>query len=360
LLPFNPGRYNEKIMSAAPAPAVKFKLWPTLLAVGLILVIGTIIIILDWDHVKLLSGNADWRFIFAALGFTALAYFLGAASFVLMLRLFEVRLEWAFLMRVSWVSIVQHNLIAFPAALSFRLLLLGGCGVDSSRTVGASLLLVYFKDLALFALIPFSMLFVVLSGNFSSGGVATILTIGAVVAVGVIVIGFIFFNRRLRGPVLGKISDVWRRLFRRDISASVASFEEVMDNGLGRLRRKKRAACMLAGLILGDVAATIATLWFCFNALGIPVQPGVLVAGFNLGVTLAVIPFVPTQLGFQDASMAGVFALFGVPFSYGILGSILFRATFYFMPFIASLPLYWHTVRETARRACLVPPADGG
>lgn len=198
------GNYNV-VMATNQTARIKFKFWPTIIAVVAILVIGAVIIILDWDQVSKLSEGADWRFIIVALGCTALAYFLGSASFVLVLRLFGVRLEWPYLMRLSWLSIVQHNLIAFPAALSFRILLLGGCGVPNSRTVGASLLLAYLKDIALFALIPFSMLFVVLSGNLSSGGVAAILSIGAVVAVGVIIIGVVFSSRRLRCHLLDKI-----------------------------------------------------------------------------------------------------------------------------------------------------------
>ena len=337
---------------------IRFRIWPTLIAVAIILAIGAVIIWLDWEQVQKLSEGADWRFIIAALFLTAVSYFLGSASFVFMLSLFGVHLEWPYLMRVSWLSVVQHNLIAFPAALSFRILLLGGCGVASSRTVGASMLLVYFKDLALFALIPFSMLFVVLSGNFSGGGVAVLLAVAIVVAVGMIVASLIYFNRRLRAPVFAAVCRMWGRLFRRDISASVKRFEEALDSGLRHLRHRRRAGLILGGLILGDVVATIATLYFCFIALGIQILPGVLVAGFNLGVTLSVIPFIPTQLGFQDASMAGILALFGVPFSYGILGAILFRAIFYFVPFVFSLPLYWNTVHETARRARCPRPAS--
>ena len=344
-------------MSPSQPAKIQFRILPTIIAVVAILIIGAVIIILDWEQVQKLSAGADLRLIFVALFTTGLAYFLGSASFVAMLRLFDVKLEWPYLMRVAWLSIIQHNLIALPAALSFRMLLLGGCGIGSSRTLGASLLLVYFKDLALFALIPFSMFFVAATGNFSGGGVAVLVIVAIIVAVGVIAAGFVYFNRRLRAPVLETVSQLWRRFFHRDVSASVKRFEEALDSGLKRLGKRKKAAIVLFALIIGDVAATITTLWFCFAALGIAVQPGVLVAGFNLGVTLAVVPFIPTQLGFQDASMAAIFALFGVPFSYGILGAILFRAIFYFVPFVISLPLYLNVLHETAQRAsCVLQP----
>jgi len=102
-------------------------------------------------------------------------------------------------------------------------------------------------------------------------------------------------------------------------------------------------------LIIGDVAAMIAGLSFCFKALGIPVHLGVLITGFNFGITLTVISFIPGDLGVQEASIAGVLAIFGVPFSQGVLAAILFRVLYYFVPFIFSLGFYWSLLKETRR-----------
>jgi uncharacterized protein (TIRG00374 family) len=346
------------LMALEQPPKFKFRMRPTIIAVAAILLIGGLIIFLDRAQISQLSSTADWRLIIIALLFTAVSYFLHSASLVYMFRIFGIKLEWPYLMRVSWLSIVQHNLIALPAALSFRLLLLNACGVDNHRILGGSLLLVYIRDLLLFSLIPFSMAFVAATGHFSAGGVTAIVILAAVIGIGVIAVSVVYLNRRLRVPVLATVCHLWRRFFHRDVTASVQRFADALDQGIAILRGRRKSALVLMALVLGDIAATITTIWFCFAALGITVDVGVLVAGFNLGVTLAVIPFVPTQLGIQDVSMAGIFAIFGVPFSFSILGAILFRVIFYFVPFIVSLPEYWHTLRETARRArCLIPAA---
>jgi uncharacterized membrane protein YbhN (UPF0104 family) len=70
-----------------------------------------------------------------------------------------------------------------------------------------------------------------------------------------------------------------------------------------------------------------------------------LIAGFNFGITLTIVSFIPGDLGVQEASMAGVFALFGVPFSQGVLVAILFRVVYYFVPFIVSSAFYWDLLR---------------
>ena len=75
------------------------------------------------------------------------------------------------------------------------------------------------------------------------------------------------------------------------------------------MKQKRKFGLLLAVLIVGDVAAMIAGLAFCFKALGIPVHMGVLITGFNFGITLTVISFIPGDLGVQEASIAGILAI---------------------------------------------------
>jgi len=49
----------------------------------------------------------------------------------------------------------------------------------------------------------------------------------------------------------------------------------------------------------------IAGLAFGFKALGIPVHLGVLITGFNFGITLTVISFIPGDLGFRKPQSQG-------------------------------------------------------
>ena len=92
----------------------------------------------------------------------------------------------------------------------------------------------------------------------------------------------------------------------------------------------------------------IAGLAFCFKALGIPVHLGVLITGFNFGITLTVISFIPGDLGVQEASIAGVLAIFGVPFSQGVLGAMLFPGALLFCPFCLQLRFLLEPVKRGA------------
>ena len=349
--------YNQRMASPQPA-GIKFKIWPTIIAVVAILIIGAVIIYLDRAQVAKLSTDADFRLILTALFSPPWLTSWVRQAFVAVLRLFDVHMEWPYLMRVAWLSIIQHNLIALPAALVVSRAIARRAAASATTAPWAPACCWSISRTWPYSrLIPFSMFFLAVTGNFSSGGLTVLLAVAVIVAVGVITSGLVYFNRRTRAPVMDTVVRLWRRYFHRDVSASVKRFEEALDGGLARLGKRKKTAFVLVALVFGDVAATIITLWLCFAALGIDIAPGVLVASFNLGVTLAVVPFVPTQLGFQDASMAAILAIFGVPFSYGILGAILFRAMFYFLPFVISAPLYVHVLRETSRRAsCILQP----
>jgi uncharacterized protein (TIRG00374 family) len=158
----------------------------------------------------------------------------------------------------------------------------------------------------------------------------------------------IAFNSRLRVFMLRGIGNVWHLVSRRDIQKTLEQFNDAVTLGVDDLKKRRRNRVPLAVSIAVDVAASIAALWFCFAALGIPVQIGVLLTGFNFGITLTVISFIPGDMGVQEATMAGVFALFGVPFSSGVIAAILFRIVYYFIPFVISLAFYWSLLREKA------------
>ena len=319
----------------------------TIIAIGLMILVGGIIIFLDRNEVKQLPGKAEWGFIFVALGFVAVSYFLESLSTVVMLRVFGAELDRYYLFKLGFVSNVLSNLIALPASLALRLLILRRHGVTQSQIVGSSLLLSYFKNLVFITLIPVSLVYIIFSYPLVFGGVATMILIIVILVIAIAVATIITFNGSVRGLVLRVLARIWHLLTRKDIETPLKNFNDAVTQGISQLRQQPRFSLLLAGSVIGDVAAMIAGLFFCFQALGIPVHLGVLITGFNFGITLTVISFIPGDIGVQEASIAGILAIFGVPFSQGVLGSILFRVLYYFVPFIFSLGFYWSLLRET-------------
>jgi uncharacterized protein (TIRG00374 family) len=325
--------------------------YPRLILVSLALMVlcGAIILVLDWKQATQLIGNADWRFFAVAFGFVTLAYACSSGSMVVMMRIFGVEVDQTYLLKVGLVSSVLSNLIALPAALWLKLLLLGRHGVSNSQTVGASLLLSYFKNLVFYALIPVSLVYVAFSYSLVFGGAVIITLIIIVLLIFMIGATVIVLHRRMREFVLRLVGRGWRFVTHRNIQPSLNQFESTLTEGLGRLEKRRDLRLPLAAFVVGDVAATIIALWFCFKALAVPVHLGVLITGFNFGITLTVISLIPGDIGVQEASMAGVFALFGVPFSHGVLVAILFRVLYYLLPFVLSLGFYWGLIRDVQK-----------
>jgi len=319
----------------------------TIVAIGLMLLVGGIIIFLDRSQVRLLAGKAEWNYLFIALGFVALSYLLESISTVVMLKVFGVEADNSYLLRLGFVSNVLSNLIALPASLALRLLVLGRHGVTQSQNVGSSLLLSYFKNLVFLTLIPLSLMYIIVTYPLVFGGVTVMILIIVILVVAIVVATVITFSKRIRTFVLRILGMVWHLITRKNIDIPLRDFEDAVTRGIAVLKTHRKLGLLLAVTVIGDVAAMIAGLFFCFKALMVPVHLGVLITGFNFGITLTVISFIPGDIGVQEASIAGILAIFGVPFSQGVLGAILFRVLYYFVPFVFSLGFYWSLLKET-------------
>jgi uncharacterized protein (TIRG00374 family) len=318
----------------------------TIISVFLLVAVGAVIVLLDRKQVVHLLDTSNWSYLVGALILTSVSYVAGSASFVVIMRVFGNRIKTSHLLNIGMASMVLQNLIGQPAGLSLRILLLGRQRVRNHETVAASLLLSYFKNLLYFSLIPISLIYIVFSHPLPAFGVTTVLLIIIILIALLLVATGIAFNARLRVFVLHGIARIWQVVSRRNIQNTLEQFSEAVTLGVEDLKKRRKNRIPLAISIAVDVATSIAVLWFCFAALGIPVSLGVLLTGFNFGITLTVISFIPGDMGVQEATMAGVFALFGVPFSQGVIAAVLFRVVYYFVPFVISLAFYWSLLRE--------------
>ena len=321
----------------------------TFIAVALLLGVAAVILILDRKQLEALLQTSQWRYLWGALSCTAVSYAGGATTLVVMMRVFNIRLRKQHLWNMGAVSMAMGNLLGPPTDTSLRLLFLGRHGVKNSETVAASLLMQYFKNLFYYSLIPVSLVWITVSHPLPAFGTATIILVVVALSALLAVATTIAFSSWARSHVLRLIARVWRFVTHRDIRRHLEKFNDTLKLGTTSLMRRKRQLLPLLITISLDTLNVIAALWFCFAALGITISAGVLLAGFNFGVTLAIFAFIPGRMGVQEATMAGVFALFGVPFSQAVIVAMLFRVVYYVVPFIVTLPLYWALAREKVR-----------
>jgi len=324
------------------------------LVVGLVValvIVGLLVVVLDWRNVHKILGETDWKLVPVALLFTAISYACLSFGFATANRIFGVRMGWRDLSEIGFVSSILNHLLSAggAAGYSVRFLLMGEQGAALRDIVAASLFNSYLDSLGMLALLPVGLGYLFVKHPLSPGGTVAV----GIAAVLLVVLFFlataVVFVRSLRSGVLRGLGKAGRRLTRRDLTATLDDFDATMSRGVSVVQARPRLLALMVALVVVDWTASVAALWFCFDALGDPISVGVLLTGFALGVTAGVLSMVPGGLGVQEGSMAGLYALLGVPLQKAVLASILFRVVYYLVPYLVSLGFYWRLLRQVGR-----------
>jgi len=314
------------------------------LAVGLFLGLGIVAIILKWNDVKEVAGQANWHFTPFALLFAGVSYFLIGYSFLGISRLFGVTLKARDLVEIGYVTNVLDSLL--PAVglpgLSLRVLLLKRRGADTEKAVSSSLFRSYFNNVIFIAILPFSLLYTLISHPLPASQANAFIVTAVLIILFAAVITAGVFSGWLRQTLLRFVTRTWRFFTRRDIEKSLRDFEGTFGQGVARIRQTPRQVVLIIAVILGSWLFTAVSIWFCFISLNTNLSFGLILTGFLIGRTFGVISFLPGGIGTQDASMVAFYTLFGVPLAQAILVAILFRVVYYFIPLAISLGFYRH------------------
>jgi uncharacterized protein (TIRG00374 family) len=321
-----------------------------LLAVALL---GIFVVALDWRKAQHVLRQANWQWVAVALLFTALSYTCLTVGFAVACRIFGITMGRRDLLEVSFVSNVLNNLLTTggAAGYSVRLIVMQRRGSALSDILAASLFHTYFNTLMLLILFPVGLGHLLVSHTLKGGAVIGVAVIVALAAMATVIATAIVFSRSMRARIFRGLRQVVHAIIRRDIGPSLDEFDSTVTRGISTMRSHPVPVGWLVGSVIADWSASMIALGFCFEALGNRLSPGVLVTGFAIGVTAGLASMVPGGLGVQDSSMAGIYALLGVPLEHAVLAAVLFRVVYYFIPFGLSLAFYWRllrTIREVA------------
>jgi uncharacterized protein (TIRG00374 family) len=303
---------------------------------------GAVIIALDWQQARQVMREANWGFLAPALAATAVSYGCLSYGLYVVFRIFGTRLARRDIIEIGFVSNVLSYLLSVGGTIgiSIRFMLMKRRGISAEDILAPSLFHAYFNNLTLFALLPIGLFNILVSHPMSgverlSAGIgAGLLTVLLALAT------VIVFTNRVRSRMLHFIARAWHTLSHRDLHGAFDDFNMTLDRGISAIRNRPFLILAPLVLIVGDWAASIAVMWFCFEALGTTVSVGTLVTGFGVGVVVGLLSLIPGGLGVQEASMSAIYAALGVPLQTAILVAVLFRIVYYFVPFAFSLALY--------------------
>jgi uncharacterized protein (TIRG00374 family) len=329
------------------------------LIVAAMVVLGLLLVFLDWGQVRQVLMQANWEFLLLALFFTAISLGCLAASYALVVRIFGVAIELGELFRVGLISNILNHLLPTGGAggYSLGLALAGRRGYSLSDMVGASLRHGYISSIVMMAMLPVGLLYLAITHPLSPRAAWGVVAAAVILVALMVFLTALVIRPPLRTKVLSLLARIWRRLSKRDIGNALDTFDQTMTRGVDAMRAAPSVAWSILALSIGDLVATLATVHYCFRALGPAPSLGVLATGFIIGVAAGTISLIPGGLGVQEGSMAGMYHLLGVPLEQAALAAILFRAIYFLIPFVLTLPLYGRVLRTSA--ALGREPPDG-
>jgi uncharacterized protein (TIRG00374 family) len=320
---------------------------------GIIIVVllGVLLVALDWHNVRQLAGEANWKLSLLALLFVAITNLFLSYGFVLVNRIFGIGIKQRELFQIGYISTTLNNVLAFLGAAghSLRVMVMQRKGVKPEQALAASVFHSHLHNLVMFCLLPLGIIYMLIHHSVSGAsaigfGLATALLILLVVVATIII-----FVSSFRLVVLRVLNRVFHLITRRSLESSLSTFDKSMTLGVAAIKNRPLVLVPVLVFIVADWAASVAALWFCFDAMGDTIRLGVLVTGYAVGITVGNLSMVPGGLGVQEASMSGVYALLGVSFEQAVMASILFRVVFDFIPFIISVFFYRSLLRASVK-----------
>ena len=321
-----------------------------ILILAAFVVVAAILIALKWKEVSQVLAQANWQYTALAAASCLASDACLSFGYVLVNRAFSIKMGSLVLLEIGFVSSTLNNVMALAGAPahSMRVMLTKQQGVDSGEIVAASLFHSFVSNVVILALFIVGLVSLLFGHVVLGSSPATIIFAVVIVVALFVLVTAMMVVRSLRKWTLRMVKTAWKWATHRDIGPFMNDLDGALSRGLEGLKRHR---LILVGLVLVEVAdwaLSAGGLWFCFAALGKGPSLNVLVAGFSIGISAGNLSMVPGGLGVQEASMAGVFALLGVPLAHAALAAILFRVTNNFIPFFVSLPFYVHLVGRRA------------
>jgi len=297
---------------------------------------------MDWEKAWQLGEKADWKLALIAFLFIALSYFCLSGAFVSICRTISITIPRPDVFKIGILSVTLDNILAFGglAGHSLRVLLMQRDQTPAGKVMAASLLHSYFNAITLATIFPIGLVYVLVTYDLPVYNVVILIVFTSGFFIGLAIAALLLFKSALRKWILDKIDRLWRFFFKRNITSFLAAFDMAMSDGLAAMRGRPIVLAIPLGLIVLQWVVTVVGLWFCFNALGISLSLGSLLTGFSVGISAGNVAMIPAGLGIQEASMSGVYAIFGTRFEQAVLASLLFRVLYDIIPFVVSLPFY--------------------
>lgn len=307
-----------------------------------IILLALLIAFLDLRKVARVLFYAQWYRLTGAFIFTIFAYIAYSYAFVILNRVFGIKVKRLDLFIIGCIATAISSLLAMAglAGYSFKVLAIKKYGYRTSEILAPSLFEGYLHILVLFGLFPFG-LFSLFASNDLTKTEYRGLIIGSLLFLLLIILAtIIFFYAKARSRVIKIINTIYFKITKKHLPIGIDHLNKMMSRMVQICQKNPLTILFSFMLIIIDWFCTITALWFCFYALRSMPSFSTLLSGFTISLSLGTLSMIPGGLGVQEASMAGIYTFLGVNFEKAVLVTILYRFIYYILPFLLSLVYY--------------------
>lgn len=250
------------------------------------------------------------------------------------------------MLRITFVANTANYMLPTGGLSGFalRMVMLNKKGVSAGRAVLISFTQTLLTNVMLMVFIVYGLAHLILTGRLDAVGA----TLVGVVACGLTaLLGLcllMVYRGQVRTRVLERIEDLAGRALRRlghheQYADRLRHFFVHIEEGMVFFATRPRAMLAPLAWIFLDWTFTVGVLYAAFLSVGSKVAFGQVVVAFSVSIVVAVLSFVPAGAGVLEVALTGMFQSAGVPREETVLAVLIFRLSFYVVPFLFALVL---------------------
>lgn len=312
------------------------------------------------DGVKLAEAAAgiSWLRFALPVGATLFSYVLMALSYDGIAAAAGNPVGFVPMLRITYVSNTVNYLVATGGISGFavRMYFFRRHQIPMGRAVTISFVQGLLTNLALLVFLMMGFYFLL---RHQGLGAAALMAAGGLLGVFILIMGLcvvLLVNPAARRGVLlwtgdkvDKLTDRFLADHRSPKRFQIWRVLHNVDDGFHFMVANWRSMIVPTVYILLDWVATLGVLWGCFWCVDLYVAPGLITVGFSVAILSSMISLAPGGLGIMESLTTALFATLGTPLAPTVIALILFRISYYALPFLVSLVFFrgmLHDARE--------------
>jgi uncharacterized protein (TIRG00374 family) len=317
-----------------------------------ITVVGVVLVALDWENMRQVLSEADWRYLPLVLLFTFLSYTFYSYAYAFVSQILAIPMRKRELAEVCFISTVINHVLTSGGVVgySLRYLLMRMYNVTLKDVLTSSILHYYLTSLDMLTFLPLCFIYLLLNAAVPRGAAIALGLMTLLFSLLLILITVLVLFPSRRRPIISLLAHLGRKILHRDLTTWLTQFDDTLTHGTEGFRHKPIVLVWVMLLTLLDFSSSLIAMGLVFDALGPPVKVGALVTGYVIGIMAGLLSMVPGGFGIQEGSMAGIYALLGVRLEQAVLAAILFRILYYLLPYFLILPFYNRLLRRSGNQ----------